>query len=69
MHKRKALFDEEFHNVDELIAKLEEVALFARVNGHSSPAVECSTDCCASGFTVYEETLSDASTQLVLIIG
>ena len=68
MTKRHFLFREEFYDVRELIGKLEDIHLYARVNGHPSPRVELMRDGDASCVDVFEETLSDGSTQLVVML-
>lgn len=68
IHKRHFLFALEFHDGNELIAMLEEIELYARTNGHASPAIEMQTAGSAGEVRLWEETLSDKSTQLVAML-
>jgi hypothetical protein len=66
IHKRRFLFSEDFSNAAELAVRLQTIDLYARVNDHLSPSVEMQMDGTAIRADVWEETLSDGSTQLVV---
>lgn len=72
MHRRNLLYVEPFTGLDGLIKKLQDVAHYARIAGNGSPAIESRAlrvdRTLTPHIAVYEETLSDRSTQLVAVV-
>lgn len=71
-HMRRLLSTDAFDGLDGLVERLQQAELFARINNHGTPAVEFKTlpvdRTLRPVVALYEETLSDKSTQLVAVV-
>lgn len=72
MSNRRAIFFEPFLGLAELVEKLALAADYARMNGQGEPAIEARQlpvdRQLRPRVELYEETLSDKSTQLVAVV-
>jgi hypothetical protein len=69
---RRLVYREEFEGLEQLVERLQEAALFARLNDYTKPAIEARAlpvdRTLRPSVEVYLETLSDKSTQLVAVV-